>query len=158
MATQVMFGKTAASAPVRRAPSTPPPVQKVYNPEPVEQPENPYAGRDNLNELDFGRTFASKYCEDCNTFVIFVLWLFFGSFGGHRMYMGHKWLASSIAALGTFNGMLFFTGGITAFMSYRAGTGVISGGLISYFVVMAIHFSWVFFDFFYILVRKFTSR
>ncbi len=161
MATQVMFGNTGANAPARApvATATAQPMQTMVTIPHTNNPtDNPYAGQDNLNEFDFGRTFAAPYAQGSSMIVVFVLWLFFGSFGAHRLYMGNKWIAMAMGGLGTFNGLLWLTGGVTAYLSYKAGTGIMSGGLISAVVVMIIHFSWVFFDFFYILVRKLTSR
>lgn len=159
MATQVMFGKAGANAPVHMPRATPP-AQPVSSPAPqnAAPSKNQYAGMDNLNEVDFGRTFASKYAEDSSTFVIFILWFFLGGAGAHRLYMGNKMIAAAMVGLGAFNGFLWLTGGVTAYLSYKAGTGVMSGGLISAIVVMVFHFCWIFFDFFYILVRKFTSK
>ena len=155
MNTQVLFGKSGGNA--QRAPVMAPVVDDQV-PRKAVKTSAPYKGLDNLNEVDFGRTFASRYAEDSSMLVVFVLWLFFGGAGGHRFYMGNKWIAMAMAGLGTFNAILWITGGFTAYLSYKAGNGVASGGLISALVVMAIHFIWVFFDFFYILVRKFTSR
>lgn len=162
MNSQVMFGK-AAVAPAKPAMKSgfkrhaAPVEEKPRQPHPLMQAGSG-GSVDNLNELDFGRTFASAYAEGYSMIVVFVLWLFFGGMGGHRWYLGNRWVAGAMAGLGTFNGFLWLTGGITAYMSYAAGTGVMSGGLISAIVVMVVHFTWMFFDFFYILVRKFTSR
>lgn len=160
MTTHVMFGKTglksrAATSPVQHRK----PLAQANESQKTKTPATkPCEGRDNLNEIDFGCTFSAPYAEDSSMVMIFVLWLFFGGIGMHRFYMGHKWVGTMIAALGTFNGMMFFTAGLHAIIAYFQGNGVTTSGLISALIVMAVHFTWVFFDLFYILVRKFTSR
>jgi len=163
MATQVMFGKNGANTPVQAQQATipvrPVPAPNVSRPPNVSQEEkNPYIGLDNLNEVDFGRTFAMSYAQDKSMLVVFILWLVGAGGGGHRFYLGDKGIGVAMAALGAFNIVLWATGGFTAYLSYKAGNGMLSGGLISAIVVAVLHVSWVFFDFFYILVRKFTSK
>lgn len=157
MATQVMFGKNGASAPVQAQQATIP-VRPVPAPNVSQEEKNPYAGMDNLNEVDFGRTFAMPYAQDKSMLVVFILWLVGAGGGSHRFYLGDKGIGVAMAALGVFNIVLWATGGFTAYLSYKAGNGMLSGGLISAIVVAVLHVSWVFFDFFYILVRKFTSK
>ena len=157
MSTQVMFGKTGANA-KPQALSTAAPVPQANQPPATSAPDNPYHGLDNLNDVDFGRTFSMPYAQGKSMLVVFVLWLLtFGS-GGHRFYLGDKMIGLAMAAVGIFNGVLWLTGGFTAYLSYKAGNGLLSGGLVSAVVVMIVHMGWSFFDFFYILVRKFTSR
>lgn len=164
MSTQVMFGNKGASANAQ-VPQAPQAVVRRVPTQPLAKnagPDTPdsvrYAGMDNLNEVDFGRTFSTPYAPDKSMFVVFVLWLVLFGSGGHRFYLGNRWTGIAMAGLGTFNGFLWLTGGVTAYLSYKAGNGMLSGGLISAVVVMVIHFIWLFFDLFYILVRKFTSR
>ncbi len=157
MTSQVMFGKNGTNAPVIR-PVAAAPAAVAQPPQTPVEPANPYEGMENLNEVDFGRTFSVPYAQGKSMFVVFVLWLLtFGS-GGHRFYLGDKWIGIAMAAVGAFNGVLWLTGGFTAYLSYTAGNGLLSGGLISAIVVMVLHMSWSFFDFFYILVRKLTSH
>ena len=159
MATQIMFGQGSVKSQVpalgaqHRVPVQQIPVEQI-----IDQDDNPYEGQDNLNEIDFGRTFAARYAEDTSMIMVFVLWLFFGGMGMHRFYMGHKWVGASIAGLGTFNGILFFTAGLHTIMSYFSGQGVATSGLLSAIIVMGVHFTWVLFDLPYIFVRKLTSR
>ncbi len=168
MTSQVMFGKNGTNAPVQARRTA-----ALVRPEPVSQtapqpdPDkprrhkkkkpSPYEGLENLNEVDFGRTFAMPYAPGKSMFVVFVLWVLGAGSGGHRFYLGDRTLGMAMAGLGVFNLVLWLTGGFTAYLSYKAGNGMITGGLISAAVVMVFHMGWTFFDFFYILVRKFRS-
>lgn len=103
---------------------------------------------------EFDVRLSEEYAPGKTLWITIPLWLFFGSFGLHRFYLGHIKMGFLILGVLIFMSILLFSTATTIVASTMTGQQLDKDAVEAAFYPLAIFGWWVFGDGIYVIVRK----